>query len=69
MVHTEDATVIDVNRQACESLGYAREELIGMKPARFDAGLDATGLQPVVAQVEAGEVLTFASAAKSTNMR
>jgi PAS domain S-box-containing protein len=59
MVHTEDATVIDVNRQACESLGYAREELIGMKPAQFDAGLDATGLQRVVARVEAGEVLTF----------
>lgn len=59
MVHTEDATVIDVNRQACENLGYAREELIGMKPARFDAGLDATGLQRVVSRVEAGKVLTF----------
>ena len=32
--------MIDVNRQACESLGYSREELIGMHPRDFDAGLD-----------------------------
>ena len=33
-------TVIDVNRQACDSLGYSRDELIGMHPRDFDAGLD-----------------------------
>jgi PAS domain-containing protein len=36
----ENLTVVDVNRQACESLGYSREELIGMQPRDFDAGLD-----------------------------
>ena len=36
----EHAVVIDVNRQACESLGYSRDELIGMHPRDFDAGLD-----------------------------
>jgi GAF domain-containing protein len=29
--------IIDVNSQACESLGYAREELIGRTPALFSA--------------------------------
>jgi PAS domain S-box-containing protein len=28
--------VLDVNRQACERLGYAREELLGMTPKDFD---------------------------------
>jgi PAS domain S-box-containing protein len=32
----ESGTLIDVNRQACISLGYTREELIGMHPASFD---------------------------------
>ena len=36
----EQLTVVDVNRQACESLGYSREELIGMHPRDFDVGLD-----------------------------
>jgi PAS domain S-box-containing protein len=32
----ESGALIDVNRQACISLGYTREELIGMHPASFD---------------------------------
>ena len=32
------AAIVDVNRQACESLGYSREEMIGMHPRDFDAG-------------------------------
>jgi PAS domain S-box-containing protein len=59
MVHTEDGTVVDVNRQACESLGYTRQELIGMKPAAFDAGIDETGLRRVIEQVGAGDTVTF----------
>ena len=59
MVHAEDGTVVDLNRQACEGLGYTRQELIGMKPADFDAGLDKTGLRRVVEKVEAGDTVTF----------
>jgi PAS domain-containing protein len=33
------ARVLDVNRRACESLGYTREELIGMAPLDFDPNL------------------------------
>ena len=36
-LHDEQADVIDVNRQACESLGFSRDELIGMHPRDFDA--------------------------------
>ena len=59
MVHAEDGTVVDVNPQACESLGYTREELTSMKPADFDTGLDRTGLRRVIEKVEAGHVVTF----------
>jgi len=59
MVHDEDGIVVDVNRQACESLGYARQELMGMKPVDFDAGPDKTALHRVVEHGDAGEVVTF----------
>ena len=42
---TSNLTVIDVNRQACESLGYSREELIGMHPRDFDVGLDEAAIE------------------------
>ena len=40
----EHQALLDVNRQACESLGYSREEMIGMHPRDFDAGLDAASI-------------------------
>src|SRR4029077_5900472 len=52
-------TVIDVNRQACESLGYRREDLIGMRPRDFDAGLDRASIARVGERVTAGETVTF----------
>jgi len=51
--------VLDVNRQACESLGYTREELIGMAPQDFDPDVDAAMLQGIREQIGAGEVCTF----------
>ena len=35
-----NSIVLDVNRQACESLGYSREELIGQHRSLFDPDLD-----------------------------
>src|SRR5271157_1359007 len=32
----EQGTIVDVNRLACESLGYTRQELIGTPPLAFD---------------------------------
>lgn len=65
--HTTDAlfvtndrdTVIDVNRQACESLGYSREELIGMTPYDFDRSGDAAAMRALWLRMRAGEVVTF----------
>jgi PAS domain S-box-containing protein len=61
MLHGPDGTVIDVNRQACEALGYTRDELIGMSPADFDAGLDVEARRLVSARLVAGEMVTFES--------
>jgi PAS domain S-box-containing protein len=35
-LYDDQARVLDVNRVACDSLGYTREELIGMRPEQFD---------------------------------
>jgi len=61
MLHGDDGKVIDVNRQACEALGYTREELIGMSPADFDAGLDVEARRRVSLRLVAGEMVTFES--------
>ncbi|MFY9697807.1 MAG: PAS domain S-box protein [Rhodoplanes sp.] len=55
----DQAIVLDVNRQACHSLGYSREELIGMHPRDFDAGLDEPSLEQLRQRLNAGETLTF----------
>ena len=55
----EQNKVLDVNRQACESLGYTREELIGMVPHDFDPDADAALLRRIQERLEAGEVSTF----------
>jgi PAS domain S-box-containing protein len=55
----EASTVADVNRQACEALGYTREELIGMRPRDFDAGLDDASIARVAERVAAGETVMF----------
>ena len=51
--------VLDVNRQACVSLGYSREELIGMHPRDFDSGLDEASIQHLRQRIAAGETVTF----------
>ena len=55
----EHQAILDVNRQACESLGYSREEMIGMRPRDFDAGLDAESIARIGDRVTAGETVTF----------
>jgi PAS domain S-box-containing protein len=55
----EQLTVVDVNRQACESLGWSREELIGMHPRDFDAALDEPSIARLAERARAGETITF----------
>lgn len=55
----DQLTVVDVNRQACEALGYSREELIGMRPTDFDAALEAKSIAGLARRASAGETITF----------
>ena len=55
----EQVRVVDVNRQACDSLGWSREELIGMHPREFDVALDETSIQRLAQRSRAGEIITF----------
>lgn len=58
-LHDAAGAILDVNREACESLGYTREELITMTPYDFDVGTDFSLIDRVRAQLDAGELLTF----------
>jgi PAS domain S-box-containing protein len=61
MLHAEDGTILDVNRHACESLGYSRDELIGMGVTDFDPDANAVFHPGMWERLGAGEILTFES--------
>jgi PAS domain S-box-containing protein len=58
-LHDAHGIVLDVNQQACASLGYTRDELIGMSPYEFDADIDRQDMAQFAARLEAGEVWAF----------
>jgi PAS domain S-box-containing protein len=58
-VFDDDSTVLDVNREACESLGYSREELIGKHRSDFDAALDDPAIRRLKHRLVSGEPITF----------
>src|SRR5262249_55913238 len=60
-LHDEQARVLDVNRRACESLGYTRDELIGVTPAEFDSDLTPALFDDRVRKLIAGETIAFES--------
>ena len=53
--------VIDVNRHACEGLGYTREELVGLTPLDFDAEATATALADIKDKLERDQIMEFES--------
>jgi PAS domain S-box-containing protein len=55
----EQLIVVDVNRKACEALGYSREELVGMHPRQFDANLDERAIGLLAKRAAAGETIRF----------
>jgi PAS domain S-box-containing protein len=55
----KQGTILDVNRQACESLGYSREELIGMTAHDFDPGLKRITVDQNRAQLGSGKMVAF----------
>jgi PAS domain S-box-containing protein len=55
------ARVLDVNRRACESLGYNRDELIGMTPLDFDPDHTPARREDLRRQLQAGKMPAFES--------
>jgi PAS domain S-box-containing protein len=53
----EQGTIVDVNRQACESLGYTRQELIGTTPLAFDQNVDRAVTESIAERTAAGETV------------
>lgn len=58
-LYDEDGTVIDVNRHACESLGFSRDELIGK--TAYDYGPDLTPeiLERVRERLRSGKIVSY----------
>jgi len=55
----DNSMVVDVNRQACDGLGYSREELIGRHRRDFDTSLDETFAQGLKQRIAAAESVIF----------
>ena len=55
MLDCEQGIIIDVNRCACESLGYTRQELLGMNPMAFHLDSDRAQMESVAERAVAGE--------------
>ncbi|HET9909230.1 MAG TPA: PAS domain S-box protein, partial [Anaerolineales bacterium] len=58
-LYDEQGTILDVNRQACESLGYSRHELIGMTPYEIDSMLDHSFIGQLESRLDAGDTVAF----------
>ena len=57
----EDGLLIDVNRQACESLGFSREELLSMNLVDICIGLDVEQLWELLDRLDPGQSETHAA--------
>lgn len=60
-IHDGEGRMVDVNRRACESLGYSREELIGMNPYSFDPDVTPELLAERMERLKRGETISFES--------
>jgi PAS domain S-box-containing protein len=57
-LHGADGRVIAVNRQACESLGYRREELLGLSVGDIECGVPIAEALAQLARIRTGEAVT-----------
>ncbi len=56
-----EGVILDVNRQACQGLGYTRDELIGMTPLEFDPDFTPAMMEEMRRRGDAGEEVAFES--------
>jgi PAS domain S-box-containing protein len=55
VLDVEQGTIVDLNRAACDSLGYTRQELIGKTPLAFHLDSDRAGIETATELAAAGE--------------
>src|SRR5207237_689379 len=55
----DQGRVVDVNLRACESLGYARDELLGMTPFDFEPDLKPALVEDRIRELNGGETIEF----------
>ncbi len=55
----DNSTILDVNRHACENLGYNRQALIGKHRSDFDVGLDEASIRGLKQRIVTEEAVTF----------
>ena len=53
--------VLDVNRQACQSLGYTRDELVGKTAPDVDPDITPANIEEINRKLNAGETVAFES--------
>ncbi len=58
-VHDLAGNLVDVNHQACESLGYSREELLGMTVADVEVGIPPEAFRGLWDHLSSGAPLTL----------
>jgi PAS domain S-box-containing protein len=61
MLHDENGRVLDVNRNACETLGYSRDELVGATASFFDLQMDDVAWRIKRERLKAGGIATLES--------
>ena len=66
-VHDIDGHFVEVNRRACESLGYTREELLAMKLTDIEQEFDQVALQKVLFQLKPGQARTLVGTHRRKN--
>ena len=57
----ERLATLDLNRQACESLGYTREEMLGKTPHDFDPDVTPELMEYINRKLDDGGVIAFES--------
>lgn len=60
-LHDNAGYILDVNQQACDSLGYSHDELLTLHLTKFDTGHDLEALQQHWAEAEPGHPITMES--------
>jgi PAS domain S-box-containing protein len=60
-LNDEQGGLVDVNRRACESLGYTRDELLRMHPFDFVPDLTPDLLEDRIQRLLAAETIAFDS--------